>query len=103
MYFAFTKLNPVRKVALNAPPVPKSPVMSPETPPPVITVLVLVGNLTAGLNRNKIEITIRNIPRITLRISCDNMPTIEAPTKLSRMLGIPNVIIIFISRPCLKN
>jgi hypothetical protein len=30
------------------------------------------------------------------------MPTIAAPRKLNRMLGIPNVAIIFLSNPCLK-
>jgi hypothetical protein len=29
---------------------------------------------------------IKNIPRMTLRISCDTIPTIEAPRKLKRIL-----------------
>lgn len=102
MYFVFSKLNPVRKVALRAPPVPTKPVTNPDMPPPVITVHKLVGNFSAGLNKNEIEITIKNIPRMTLRISCESMPTREAPRKLSKMLGIPNIIIIFLSNPCLK-
>jgi hypothetical protein len=76
--------------------------MRPEIPPPVITIFLLVGTFSDGLTRNKTDIIIKNIPRITLRISCDSIPTIEAPRKLKRMLGIPNVAIIFLSIPCLK-
>jgi hypothetical protein len=62
--------------------------MRPEIPPPVITIFLLVGTFSDGLTRNKTDIIIKNIPRITLRISCDSMPTIEAPRKLKRMLGL---------------
>ncbi|SRR5215203_413531 len=40
IYFVFSKLNPVRKVALSAPPVPTKPVIRPEMPPPVITIFL---------------------------------------------------------------
>ena len=46
MYFVFSKLNPVRNVARNAPPVPTIPVMKPEIPPPVIVVLVFAANFS---------------------------------------------------------
>jgi hypothetical protein len=102
MYFVFSRSKPVRNVALRAPPVPTKPVINPDIPPPEITVHKLVGNFSAGLNKNEIEITIKNIPRMTLRMSCESIPTRKAPRKLSKMLGIPNVIIIFLSNPCLK-
>ena len=35
-------------------------------------------------------------------MSWESIPTIEAPRKLNRMLGIPYVAIIFLSNPCLK-
>lgn len=35
-------------------------------------------------------------------MSWESIPTSEAPRKLNRMLGIPNVVIIFLSNPCLK-
>jgi hypothetical protein len=89
-------------VALHAPPVPTKPVIRPEIAPPVIIVVVLVGNLSSGLCKNKIDIIIKNIPRITFKLSCDNSPTIKAPIKLRTMLGMPKVIIILLSRPCLK-
>jgi hypothetical protein len=34
MYFVFSKLKPVRNVALRAPPVPTKPVINPDIPPP---------------------------------------------------------------------
>jgi hypothetical protein len=40
IYFVFSKLNPVRKVALSAPPVPTKPVIRPEIPPPVIAIFL---------------------------------------------------------------
>jgi hypothetical protein len=55
MYFVFSKLNPVRNIARNAPPVPTIPVMKPEIPPPVIVVLVFVANFSEGLSKNKTE------------------------------------------------
>lgn len=102
MYFVFSRLNPVRKVILRAAPVPTKPVTNPDMPPPVITVHILVGNFSAGLNKNKVENTIKNIPRTTLKIPCESMSTREAPRKLSKILGMPNVILIFLSNPCLK-
>lgn len=101
-YFVFSRLKPVRNVALRAPPVPTKPVTNPDIPPPEITVHKLVGNFSFGLTKNETEIKIKNTPRITLRVSCEIIPTREAPRKLSKMLGIPNVIIIFLSNPCLK-
>ena len=53
MYFVFSKLNPVKKVALSVPPVPTKPVIRPEIPPPVITIFLLVGTLSDGLTRIK--------------------------------------------------
>lgn len=98
-YFVFSRLKPVRNVALRAPPVPTKP---PDIHPPEITVHKLVGNFSFGLTKNETEIKIKNTPRITLRVSCEIIPTREAPRKLSQTLGIPNVIIIFLSNPCLK-
>jgi hypothetical protein len=73
-------------VAHNAPPVPTIPVMKPEIPPSVIVVLVFAANFSEDLSKNKTENAIKDIFR-----------TREAPRKLSSMLGIPNVIIIFLS------
>jgi len=101
-YFVFSRLKPVRNVALRAPPVPTKPVTNPDIHPPEITVHKLVGNFSFSLTKNETEIKIKNIPRITLRVSCEIIPTREAPRKLSQTLGIPNVIIIFLSNPCLK-
>jgi hypothetical protein len=44
IYFVFSRLNPVRNIALSAPPVPTIPVMKPEILPPVIVVLVFAAN-----------------------------------------------------------
>ena len=82
------------------PSVPTKPVTNPA--PPEITVYKLVGNFSFGLTKNETEIKIKNTPRITLKVSCEIIPTGEAPRRLSKMLGIPNVIIIFLSNPCLK-
>jgi hypothetical protein len=101
-YFVFSRLKPVRNVALRAPPVPTKPVTNPDIHPPEITVHQLVGNFSFGLTKNETEIKIKNTPRITLRVSCEIIPTREAPRKLSQTLGIPDVIIIFLSNPCLK-
>jgi hypothetical protein len=65
----FSKLKPVKKVALSAPPVPTRPVIRPEIPPPVITIFLLVGTLSDGLTKNKADIIIKNIPKIILSIS----------------------------------
>ena len=40
MYFVFSRLNPVKNVARNAPPVPTIPVMNPDILPPVIVILL---------------------------------------------------------------
>ncbi len=69
MYLVFSKLKPVRNVALRAPPVPTKPVINPDTPPPEITVHKLVGNFSVGLNKNEIEIIIKNTPRMTFSMS----------------------------------
>ena len=89
MYFVFSKLNPVRNVARNAPPVPTIPVMKPEIPPPVIVVLVFAANFSEGLSKNKTENVIKNIPRIICKILCGSIPTRQVPKKLRSMLGIP--------------
>ena len=89
-------------MARNAPPVPTMPVMKPEILPPVIVVLVFAANFSDGLSRNKTDNAIKNIPRISCKILCAIAPTREAPKKLRTTLGIPNVIIIFLSNPRLK-
>ena len=62
----------------------------------------VLGSFSSGLIKNKKDNIIKNIPRVILRISCESIPTSEAPRKLNSILGIPNVVIIFLSNPCLK-
>ena len=69
-YFVFSRLNPVRNIARNVPPVPTIPVIKPEILPPVIVVLVFAANFSEGLSKNKTENTIKNIPRVICRMVC---------------------------------